>query len=175
MALTGENLLQVRWLRIQYLVSSHHPSPERVKARLDETVTKDLPGLLSNVAERLFPPSDTSLLLIRQLEINMDVNVAWEEDQMARHWAGQIIRSLDVVQQGGADGENVLRFANRGAYLARFLADLAAGYAWGKWYYETFDGLRMLPTSAALRTAICDQPATGLAALLHLPAPDLTK
>jgi hypothetical protein len=175
MPLTGENLLQVRRLHIQYLVSSHHPSPESVKARLDETVTKDLPDLLSNVAERLFPLSDTTVLLIRRLEIDVDVNAAWERDQLARRWAVQIIRSLDVIQQGDADGENVLRFANRATYLAWFLRDLAQGYAWGKWYYEPFEGLRMLPTSAAQCTAICEQPSTGLAALVQLPSNELAK
>jgi hypothetical protein len=174
-ALTGENLLQVKRFRIQYLISSNHPSPESVKARLDEAVTKDLVGVLSSVAERLFPPSDSGVLLIRQLEINVDVNVAWERDQLARRWAKQIIHSLNDIQQGGVDSENMLHFANRAAYLARFLAELAAGCAWGKWYYEAFEGLRMLSTSAALRTAICDQPATGLAALHQLTAYDLTK
>ncbi len=175
MALTRENLFQVNRFRIQYLVPLNQPSPESVKARLDEAVTKDLAGFLSNVAERLFPPSDSAVLLIRQLEINVDVNAAWEQDQMARRWAKQIIRSLNDVQQGEADSENMLRFANRAAYLASFLADLAAGCAWGKWYYEPFEGLHMLSTSAALRTAICDQPATGLAGLHELTAYDLTK
>jgi hypothetical protein len=174
-AFLGENLLQVRRFRVQYLVSSNHPSPESVKARLDEAATKDLAGALSTALERLFPASDPGVLLIRRLEIDVDVNAAWEGDQLARCWAKQIIRSLDVIQQDETDGENVLRFASRTAYLARFLLDLAQGCAWGKWYYEPFDGLRMLPTSAALRTAICEQPATGFAALVQLPANELEK
>src|SRR5438132_7179840 len=95
-AFLGENQLQVRRFHIQYLVSSHHPAPESVKARLDKAVTDDLAGVLSTVVERLFPASDPGVLLIRRLEVDdVDVNAAWERDQLARCWAAQIIRSLD--------------------------------------------------------------------------------
>jgi len=167
---TGSSFLKVERFRAQYLVSSDHPSPERVKARLDETVTKSLAGTLSAIVSRWFSPTDSSIWLIRRLELDVDVNAAWEWEQVARRWATQIARELAATLQAGEDGQNVLCFPDRAAYLARFLVDLADGRAWSKWYYKAFDGLRMLPASAALRTAICDQPATGLSALLQLTA-----
>jgi hypothetical protein len=72
-------------------------------------------------------------------------------------------------------GGNVVRFANRAAYVARFLRDVAAGTAWGKWYYESFAGLRQLSTSAALRTAVCNESDAGPAALLELDDHELKR
>jgi len=167
-ASTEKNTIYIRRFHANYLVSSNHPSPERIRARLDEVVTKSLSEALASTAEQRFSTTNAGVLLIRRLEIDVDVNAAWERDQCARNWARQIVRSLDDIRQGKEGSDNVLWFSDRAAYLASFLVDIANGSAWGKWYYEPFDGLRMLPTSAALRSSICDQPATGLAALLRL-------
>ena len=56
-----------------------------------------------------------------------------------------------------------------------FLSDLAFGTAWSQWYYESFAGLNALPLSAALRTAICDDIATGTEALGLLATAELQK
>lgn len=161
--------LHVRQFRAQYLISSQHPSPESVRARLDEAVLKSLPQALSNVVSQLFSITESSIWLIHRLVLEIDVNAALDREQVARRWARQITRAFSRVLRDGEDGQNVVRFESRDAYLARFLVDLADGCAWGKWYYATFDGLRVLPVSAAIRTAICDDPGTGLSALQKLP------
>lgn len=160
--------LQIRQFRSKYLVSPQHPSPERVKDRLDEALTRRLTPMLSAACSQWFSEKDPSVWLIRRLEIDVAVNAAWEREQLARATAMQIVRALGATLQGGADQANVRRFPDRAAYLASFLYDLAAGAAWGCWYYESFAGLRLLPTSAALRTTICDHTDTGRAALLQL-------
>lgn len=167
-ARSGSSYLLVRKLRAQYLVSTNHPAPERVKARLDETIAKDLPATLSVILSRWFSSSDSSIWLIKRLELEVDLNVARNREQVAIRWAARIARDLVATLQSGEDGQNVLRFPDRAAYLARFLIDLANGRAWSKWYYESFDGLRILPTSAAIRTAVCDELEMGLDALLKL-------
>jgi hypothetical protein len=174
MVRTGRSSLHVQRFQAQYLVSSQHPFPERVRARLDEAVAKNLPETLSTFVSRWFSDTDSTLWLVRRLEAKIEVNAAWEREQLARCWAAEVARTMAIALQAGGDGQNVLRFDSRAAYLAQFLVDLADGCAWGKWYYEVFDGLRMLPISAALRTAICDEPAAGLAALLEVPGYDLT-
>ena len=45
------------------------------------------------------------------------------------------------------------------------LSDLAGGRAWGQWQWRDFDGLRAVDASAAARTALLRDPATGLASL----------
>jgi hypothetical protein len=160
--------LQIRRFRAHYLVSAQHPSPERVKDRLDEAVMRHLAPMISTAFSQWFSQTDSSVWLIRRLEIEVAMNDASERDQLARAITMQLGRTLGATLEDGADQANVRRFPDRAAYLASFLYDLAAGAAWGRWYYESFAGLRLLPTSAALRTAICDQPDTGRAALLQL-------
>ena len=172
---TGKSSLRVQRLRAEYLVSSEHPSPERVKARLDETAVKNLAEALSFAISRWFSNADSSIWLVRRLDLELDVNAAWNQEQLAQCWAAQIVRTLGMTLQGSGDGQDVLRFDNSAAYLARFLIDLAEGCAWSKWYYQPFDGLRLLPASAALRTAIGNESAIGYVALLQLPSNALEK
>ena len=174
-SVTGNNRLLIRRFQAQYLVSREHPTPERVKARLDETVTRDLAKTLAAALAPWFSNSNSGLWLVRDLNVEADVNVAWEREQLARDMSSRIARSLAMSLQGGSDGENILWFPSRAAYLARFLADAAGGSAWSKWYYMSFEGLRALPVSAILRTAICENPATGRDALNKLAGEELTE
>ena len=162
---TANSRLLIRRFHAQYQISRDHPAPERTRSRLDDAVTRGLAQTLAHALAPWFSKSDASVWLIRQLDVELDVNAGLAEELVTRTWAAQIARSAVVSVQAGSDGENVMGFANRAAYLARFLADLAEGRAWGKWYYEGFEGLRPLPVSAALRTAVCEQPATGREAL----------
>jgi hypothetical protein len=167
--------LQIRRLHAQYLVSRQHPAPERVQAKLDQAVPHDLVNLLATALSPLLSQGAGGLWLIRHLEVEVDVNAAWEREVLARVWAREIVRALSAMLRDGEDSVNVLWFPDHAAYLARFLVDVAEGRAWNKWQYATFEGLRLLPTSATLRTAICEQPALGLAALLRLSTDALKK
>lgn len=169
------NRFQIRRLQSQYLVSSEHPSPVSIKERLDESLSRNLTQALSAAFSSWFSENDESVWLIRRMKIEAVVNAAWDRDKFTRVMTMQIGRMLGAILQGGGDSENVMRFPNRAAYLARFLSDLADGLAWGRWYYESFDGLHLLPTSAALRTAVCDKPDTGHKALLQLAGSELKK
>lgn len=162
---TAGNRLLIRRFHAQYQISWDYLAPERIQSRLDKAVTRDLAQTLTTALAPWFSRSDASVWLIRRLEVELDVNAGLGEELVTRTWAAQIARSAAVSVQAGSDGENVMGFSSRAAYLARFLADLAEGRAWGKWYYEGFEGLRQLPVSAALRTAVCEQPTTGQEAL----------
>jgi hypothetical protein len=166
--------LNIRRLSAQYLIPRDHPAPQHLKARLDDAIAAPaLQESLPLVLSPLLPANDESVFIIRRLDFNVDVNAAWERDQLTRVIVAQLVRQLGVSLSEQEDGGNVLRFANRATYLARFLLDLARGAAWGRWYYESFAGLRLLTTSAALRSAICDRPATGREALLLLTPSEL--
>src|ERR1700752_1313428 len=161
--------LNIRRFRARYLIPGDHPAPHRVKTRLDDAIA--LPVLrqaISSVLSSFFPAIDESVWMIRRLDFNLDVNAAWERDQLTRAIVAQLAREVGLSLGDAEHSGNVLRFANRAAYLARFLSDVAAGTAGGRWYYESFSGLRLLSTSAALRSAICDRPGIGRDALLLL-------
>jgi hypothetical protein len=170
-----KNHLNVRCLKSRYLVSSDHPYPEKVRSSLDEAAAKSLPFVLSLILSRWSSAKDPSIWFIRRLDLDVDVNVAWDREKLAKSWASAIAGALAAQIEGNSDGENVVRFESRSALLASFLDDLADSSAWGKWYYEGFKGLRTLPVSAAVRTAICEDPTTGLEALLQLSPHGLRK
>jgi hypothetical protein len=160
--------LHVERFRCQYLVAADHPAPEELKGKLDSAIQDRLPRNLAALLSRALPTSDEGIWLIRSLEVDLDLNLAWESDVLMGKWALSIARSLILFLQEDGDGHDVLYFPNRPSYLARFILDLIQGSAWGCWYYTPFEGLRMLPLSAALRTAICEDPLTGLQTLLSL-------
>ncbi len=160
--------IHVGHIQANYLVPSGLPGNLRIQSKLDNALQNDLPPVLSSALEPLSKQFGNQVVLIRRIETNLTVNAAWTPNRLARAFAATFARTLAPILAGDDSG-GVLRFPNREAYLAQFLSDLSNGSAWGKWYYERFRGLRPLPVSAAVRTALCEKPTEGLAALLHLP------
>ncbi len=165
--------LQIGRLRTTYLVTADHLRAERFRRFGDDIAARSLGEALAAALPRWLPRGDEGVWFLRRLETHVDWGLAQNPQRLAAAWAGEIARAMAAVMQDDSDGSNLLYFPNRPAYLAQFLADVASGRAWGKWYYQEFDGLRALPVSAALRTAICDDSETGLSALLLLGAPQL--
>lgn len=165
-------MLSIHAFHSEYFVSQDHSSPEGVQSRLDDIVQRCLPGTLQ---ERMkgWDEQHPGLWFIRRLETQLDIDTAWEDQRIADCWAERIIHSLDrsALEVNG----NCLYFADNAEYLARFLIDVADGNAWQQWFYQPFAGLRMLPTSTALRSALEQKPGEGLAALAHLRMDELEK
>jgi len=166
----SNNRLQIGRVHAKYVVSTQHPSPARLKDQLDHELRNNLPRVLSSAFSSWFPENDPSIWFVRRLQIEV---AASSGEQLSRTFTMQLGRTLSQTLSDSGDPDSVVYFSDRVSYVARFLHDLARGYAWSCWYYESFDGLRMLPTSAALRTAICDQSEPGREALLNLPSNDL--
>ncbi len=162
-----------RW-RAQYLVPSTHPSPARLRDRLDTAVRDDMPGLLAAQLARTIDPHDPGLVFVRQLRFDIAIDAAWDRSAIAAQCAWALSISLSRALAGD-DAGNVVRFPNRSAYLASFLVDTAAGTTAVRWYYAAFSGLVALPCGAAIRTALLDDPAAGIAALRTLADGDLTR
>jgi hypothetical protein len=166
--------LTIGCVAAQYAVSAEHPSPRQVKDRLDAIIARDLPRTLARAFESWFSDSDQSIWIIRQLNIETAINVTGEPEHIIRALTTQIARKLDATLHS-ENQDNVRNFLNRAAYLASFLSDLAFGTAWSQWHYESFAGLKALPLSSALRTALCDDIDTGKEALGSLAAQELEK
>lgn len=138
-------------------------TPEELRARCEAALAVTLPEALAGALRHSLPGEAPDVWCIRRLDVNLSVDPEIEHARVAEVWAREISRSLaEAMQQ---DETEVLHFPDRASYLAHFLLDLAEGSAWDRWYYSPFDGLRMLPTSAAIRAALCDRPETGLRAL----------
>jgi len=158
--------LRIERLHNCYLVPAEHQSPEEVRSVLQGAIAATLPNALATALERAFPVNDPSVWLVRRLAVDFSINTEINLVDLAEIWARETAAALiQALRSGGAE---VLHFPNYHTYLAHFLLDLAEGSAWSRWYYQRFDGLRMLPASAAVRTAVCDRPDAGLKALLSL-------
>jgi hypothetical protein len=161
------NRVNIRRFDARYLVPRDHHGPHTIKARLDDALAATVLGpALAAALSVLFAATDESIWVIRRLDLNVELNAAWDRDQLTHVIATKLSRTLASALRNEENDGNVLWFANRAAYLAAFLSDLVTGSAWGSWYYESFTGLKLLSTSAALRSAICRQPDTGREALL---------
>lgn len=142
--------------------------------RLEQLARAELPHAL----EQALAPVDRAgggLLFLRRLELELDLDLGHDARAIAAHWAEAIKRRLLAVLAGAGSASDVVFFPDRGRYLARFLADLAAGLAWQTWYYRSFDGLKVLPLSAALRTVLTDPEQDGAGALRLLEEQELER
>jgi hypothetical protein len=156
-----ESALYIERLCNRYVVANR--APEEFRARCEGALATTLSDALAVALGPVLPDGDPDLWFIRQLDVEFSVNPEIEHARVAELWAQEISRAL--VDAFHSDDPGILHFPDRASYLAHFVLDVAAGTAWDRWYYAGFDGLRMLSTSSALRTALCDVPETGLHAL----------
>jgi len=114
-------------------------------------------------------PNDPSIWVIDEVRLDLlvDISSAAAPD-IAHFWGKRIASAVARVMASGPDGVQVLRFANRAAYLAHLLRNLAEDRAWDKWYFTEFATLRSLPRHAAIREALLREPQEAEAALFEL-------
>ena len=112
--------------------------------------------------------------LIRRLDVHAGVASRWSARRIAREVAVRIAGELANTLEHGADGEAVLWFPDRAAFLAQYLIDCADGRSGGRWQYAEF-GAGDAGTSVALREAMVREPSTALDALVQLRVPDLRR
>src|SRR5262245_34846010 len=139
--------LRVGRLNVTCLVPREHSSPLTLRSQMAIIAERQLPSAFASVLGPLCPENDASVWFIRRLDVDVGVDASWESGRLAQVWSQPVTRELLRSVNSGEDGGDVLRFANRAAYLAQFLCDLADGVAWSKWYYTSFDGLRALLAS----------------------------
>ncbi len=153
----------------RYLVPAGHPSPADVRRRLDRVMERRLPEVAGRLLAGAFDSGDASVWLVRSLEVELSADLGSVDDErLARGWAGRFAGALGELLARGPDGESVLRFDDRGAYLARFVEDLAGGRAWGRWCYQPFASLRSLGTGGAVREALVREPEWVAPVLVRL-------
>src|SRR5215471_15670932 len=111
--------LKIGCVAAQYLVPAKHPSPQRVKDRLDSVIARELPRTLARAFDSWFPENDQSIWIIRQLNIEAAINVTRDPEHITRALTTQIAKNLGATLHD-ENQDNVRHFANRAAYLASF-------------------------------------------------------
>jgi hypothetical protein len=164
-------MITVRKLECRYFAPSDHPDPESLRARLDDAVQHDFPAALAAAFPSTLPTENESLWMIRRIDLTLDSTGEWTPDEFARTWATNAAVTIVETMFSPDSGGNVLYFPDRAAYLAQFLTDLAQGDAWSKWYYQSFDGLRLLDTADAISAALMRDRDESLKALPRIASP----
>jgi hypothetical protein len=165
-------MLSIESITANYIVSRDHPWPDKIRARLDEIVLRELPLALAEIFGGESAQGD-GMWFIRDLDIALDVNSDWDDGRIAQCWAEGIAHSFCKATAGGESG--AVFFPDRAAYLACFLTHLTDGRALQQWFFQPFSGLSALPASAAIRTAIEEDSDTGWTALIRMKPDDLEK
>jgi len=160
--------LTIERMRNVYRVAADDPAPDEVRFRLDKLAVDEVVHACRSRLAELLDDNDPSIWIIRSLDVDLAVDASACSSQRAgfawgEHLALEISRTLERGQ-----GEFVVRFPNRAAYLAQWARDMAAGRAWGKWYYADFDSLGSLSQSAAIAEGIIREPgARDIVLCLH--------
>jgi hypothetical protein len=157
-----EATIEIRDWRNEIALPRDHPASLRVRDVIEAAVE----NVADTLAEAIGADIDRrtgEVILVRDLVFDCDLDVACDRYTLARALARRCAMALvRAVESGSAE---VVRFPSRGALVAQFVGDVAAGSAGGRWYYRMFGGLGALPTSVAIRTALLGDLETGRAAL----------
>jgi hypothetical protein len=166
-------VIEAERLHVTYELTGDHLAASLLKARLHDLACDQLAQALGAAFEPYVKADDPSVWLIRRLDVDVGLNVRSSDDEVVGRWARQLSHSLSSKLD--PEDPDVVRFDDRASYLARYIVERAAGTADDRWYFRISRGLRMLPASAAIRTALTDDPADGLRALGMLGNRDLMR
>jgi hypothetical protein len=163
--------MHVRRHLVRYRVAEGRTAPP-ARASLDG-------ALIASLADRMaavrLPGGDQGVWLIRRLDVKASVGSSWATDRVAQALAAGAAGALARTLERGADGDAVLWFPDRAAFLARFLLDLADGRAAGRWEYGEFEEVAGRATSVAIRAVVAREPGTAVDAMVRLTQADLRR
>jgi hypothetical protein len=139
-----------RWLTT-YQVPQDCPAPQDVQQQLDRIVQARLAEQCRSFLEPLLDTADPAVWRIKELTLGLPLATSpADSSEIARNWGRRLAADLHSLIDRGNPSESILRFANKAAFVAQFVFDVAEKTAWRKWYYEEFDHLRMLSDSQAI-------------------------
>ena len=157
------------------IAAGDHGDRGRLQGALDAIGADRLAAAVAH-ALGSFGGDDPRVVLLRRLELRHD-QAAIDTDNGGRDALVTLIAQgiAAAIMRLGTEpaGPDLIVFPSPPHHLGAFFAALAHGEAWDRWWFRDFDGLRMLPVSAAVRTAFERDPGQGFAALRTLARPAL--
>lgn len=165
-------------LRIGRLHTTCHVAGERFAPAVRDRAwraCRDYVPIALGGAARWLDGADESVWIVRRIDLTVATSLEAAPDEMAFSIARALGRALAKALIGDGDGTNAIRFRNRAAYVSRFVVDVAEGSAWTRWYFAPFSGWKLLPASVAIRSALVEDPVTGLDVLRTLDEWELEK
>lgn len=143
-------------------------APAVTRSTLDRALGQELSTALDAALAAAALPE--GCWLVRRLDARICVAPGWSPGRVAAELAREVARALTTALGADADRGDVLWFPDRAALLGRYLTDLCAHRAAGRWEYAQFAACSG-PSAAVL--ALADtEPAELLRALTGLPEED---
>lgn len=135
----------------------------------EHALERDLRAALDGQLAQALAPfatarDDGTRLFIDRLVVDGAVGGAWDLDAIVHTVARRIATALSA----GIDAGVGITFRDRAEFIAAFIVALADGSAWRRWWFEEFDGLKVLSASNAIRSVVLLEGETGIAALARL-------
>jgi hypothetical protein len=156
------SLLEIDRVPLTLIAATTPDRAELLARRMRDAVARSLPSALAAACGATLDNGD-AYVFVERLHVECAVAAEWSDDGIGRALAQEIARSLTR-----ATGPGVVAFQDREEYVAAFVANLADGPAFSRWWFDEFRGLAMLPVSAALRTLMIDEGEVGLRSLARL-------
>jgi hypothetical protein len=143
-----------------------------MRSALDEALTG---SLVHRLRTATLPGDAEGVWRIRRLDVRTSVAASSTPGRVANLLAAAVAAALERTLERGSDGDGVLWYPDRAAFLARFLVDCADGRAAGRWQYGEFGDLTGASSSAAIRDAVSREPGTAIDAMVRLGPADLRR
>lgn len=163
--------LAIDRLTVTGIAAGDHADRGRLKGALDAIGAERLAIAVARALDR-FGEDDPRIVLLRRLELRHDQVRIDDRDALIALIADGIAAAIARLAAEPA-GRDLIIFPGIAHHLGAFFSALAHGEARDRWWFRDFDGLRMLPVSAAIRTAFGRDPILGWAALQTLAPPTL--
>jgi hypothetical protein len=153
----------IRRLHLSLLAPRDHPEPEALRARVADAVAG---ALETSLAQALGDLPGEGVLRIGRMEIDLSLDAALSPEATAERLAESVAES---IRRARDDGAQIWSFPDRAHYRAAFLRELVRGTAWQRWWFKSFDGVKPLALTAAVRTCLAADPREGIDALAAMP------
>ncbi|WP_143744697.1 hypothetical protein [Mesorhizobium prunaredense] len=131
------------------------------------TLAKEVAASLSSALGPICDSGGPAVWIIRRLDFDLAGGRSWEPGLVADALAEQL-RAVLLRVLSGECSDIAIRFPDRAAYLAQFLADLVDGKTWDRWYYGAFAPLHPLPVGAAVRMVLEKEPGISFDILVRI-------
>lgn len=160
--------LRIGRLRADCDVTGTPEAAAAVGERATRALRDHLPIALRSRFAAQLDGADESVWIVRRLEVGLAVASDAPADALASLAAASMGHALDRVLRDDGDGVNAIRFSSATAFMAQFVSDVAVRDPWSRWYYAPLAGWKLLPRSAAIRSALTQDPGRGRAVLRSL-------
>ena len=156
-------MVVIERLHSDYHLAGGNIRPDAVKQKLDGIVRSLLVPELERRLPGLLPEPDR-LYFVRNVRLDLVVDIGMRERDITAPWAERIASRLAaLLRRARAPGElpaeesDCVVFRHETEYLAAFLAELAGGTAWSRWYFDALKEYDGMSAGDVIRTVLMNR------------------